>query len=187
MHYILFLLVALSCSSEKKLRKGFIPVPDTDGRITHDWNRDGFPETVLILPARPAEQYRELVIYRGVSEGTPREVIASNRNLIPRRARPGGTLRLQKDFSFTLSVDSSGSSRIGEIKTWRFSWRKDRFLLTGMTHEWSDKLDPNDYRNCSVDLKRGRGMKNGKLMKFPPDTIELTDLNEKFLPAICEF
>ncbi len=50
-----------------------------------------------------------------------------------------------------------------------------------------DKLDPSDHRTCDVNLKRGRGIKNGKSVKFEPLTVDLIDLNERFLPSICEF
>jgi hypothetical protein len=186
MHYILLLLL-FSCSSEKKIRGNLPLITDNDERISHDWDGDGFPETVLISPISGPGKYRELVIYRGVPEGAPREIIFRNRNLIPRRARPGGSIRLNKDFSFSITVDSSASGRTGEVIIWKISWKKGRYLLTGLVRDWTDKLDPSDHKTCDVNLKRGRGSKNGKLIKFDPLTVDLIDLNDRFIPAICEF
>lgn len=187
MHYLLLVLLTLSCSSEKKFRGTYIPSSDNDERISHDWSGDGFPETVIISPPRAADEYRELVIYRGVPEGLPRERIFSNRSLIPRRAKPGPTLRLQKDHTFHLIVDTSESGRTAEILTWKISHKRGHYLLTGLVRDWSDKLDPTDHKTCDVDLENGRGLKNGKRVKFPPLSVDLIDLNERFIPSICEF
>ncbi len=187
MHYILILLLALSCSSEKKIRGNLTAIHDNDERISHDWNGDGFPETVLITPISGTGDYRELVIYRGVPDGSPREILFKNRNLISRRARPGGSLKLHKDFSFSIVVDATASGRTGEVFVWTFSWKKGRYLLTALVHEWTDKLDPSDHKTCDVNLRIGRGTKNGKPVKFDPFTVDLIDLNERFIPSICEF
>lgn len=164
-----------------------MPSSDNEERISHDWNGDGFPETVLISPVSGGGEYRELVIYRGVPAGSPREKLFSNKSLVPRRARPGATLRLRKDHSFLLTVDSSGSGRDSEVITWKISWKNGRYLLTGIIRDWSDKLDPHDHKSCDVDLRAGRGKKNGKYVKFPPLSVDLIDLNERFIPSICEF
>ncbi len=187
MHYFLLFILLASCSTEKKSRGKNVPSTDNEERISHDWNGDGFPETVMITPVSSGGEYRELVIYRGVPDGSPREKIFSNRSLVPRRARPGATLKLQKNHSFYLTVDSSGSGRDSDVITWKISWKKGRYLLTGIVRDWADKLDPNDHKSCDVDLRAGRGKKNGKHVKFVPLSVDLIDLNERFIPAICEF
>lgn len=187
MHYLFLFLLFVSCSTEKKFRGKYVPSTDNDERISHDWDKDGYPESVTISPISGPGEYRELAIYRGAPEGIPKERIFSNRSLIPKRARPGGVLKLQKDHSFHLTVDASASGRIGEVITWKISWKRNRYLLTGMVRDWTDKLDPHDHKTCDVDLQTGRGKKNGKLVKFKPLTVDLIDLNEKFLPSICEF
>lgn len=187
MHYLFLLTLLISCSSDKKFRGKYIPSTDNDERISHDWDKDGYPETVNISPISGPGEYRELTIFRGVPEGMPKEKLFSNRSLIPKRALPGGILRLQKNTSFHLIVDASASGRIGEVITWKISWKKNRYLLTGMVRDWTDKLDPHDHKTCDVDLQTGRGKRNGKRVKFKPLTVDLIDLNEKFLPSICEF
>ena len=187
MHYLLIIFLLTSCSTEKKSRSTFVAVTDNEERISHDWNGDGFPETVMISPVSSGGEYRELLIYRGVPDGSPREKIFSNRSLIPRRARPGASLRLNKDNSFSLTVDSSGSGRDSEVIIWKISWKKGRYLLTGIVRDWADKLDPHDHKNCDVDLRAGRGKKNGKYVKFEPLAVDLIDLNERFIPSVCEF
>lgn len=184
---ILFLILSVSCSSEKKLRAEMTAYPDNDERISHDWNGDGIPEVVQIQPIRSGGEYRELAIYLGVLGDNPRELVFSNRHLIPRRAKPGAKLRLQRDSSFHLTVDSSASGRIAEVLVWKIQYRKGRYVLTGLTRDVFDKLDPNDHKSCNVDLKSGRGKKNGKPVKFEPLSVDLIDLNERFIPAICEF
>jgi hypothetical protein len=187
MRIILVLLLLVSCSTEKKSRKVGPVANDNDERVSHDWNKDGYPETIIITPYHIGEEYRELAIYRGVPEGMASEKIFSNRSLIPARARPGGKLRLQKDHSVFLTVDSSGSGRTQEVITWKINWKRGRYLITGVTRDWSDKLDPNDHQSCDLDLRGGRGFRNGKPLKFEPFTIDLIDLNERFVPAACEF
>lgn len=187
MRFLLLSLILLSCSSEKKLRRKYVPSTDNEERITYDWSGDGNPETVILSPALGPGQYRDIVIYRGVMEGESKEIIFTNRNLIPRRARPGATLKLRRDRSFHITVDSSGSGRTSEVVTWKISWKRGRYLLTGYSRDWIDKLDPHDHRTCDVDLRSGRGKRNGKPVKFKPFTVDLIDLNDKFLPSICDF
>jgi hypothetical protein len=187
MYYLFFILLFVSCSTEKKSRGSMASLPDNEERISHDWSGDGFPETVMISPFHSGGEYRELIIFRGVPDGHPREKIFSNSSLIPRRAIPGAILKLRKDHSFSLTVDSSGSGRDSDVITWKISWKKGRFLLTGMSRDWQDKLDPHDYKTCEVDLRSGRGKKNGKYVKFEPIAVDLIDLNERFIPSVCEF
>jgi hypothetical protein len=71
--------------------------------------------------------------------------------------------------------------------TWKISWKRGRFIVTGITRDWTDKLDPNDHKSCDVDLHSGRGLRNGKTVKFSPVTIELIDLNEQIIPEVCQF
>ncbi|MES2527417.1 MAG: hypothetical protein V4598_10025 [Bdellovibrionota bacterium] len=187
MHYFLLLLLVASCSTEKKYRTSYAPSLDNEERISHDWNGDGYPEIVMITPVSSGGEYRELRVYRGVPDGANREIIFTNRSLVPRRAKPGATLKLQKDHSFYLTVDSSGSGRDSDVITWKISWKQGRYLLTGIVRDWQDKLDPHDHKSCDVDLRVGRGKKNGKHVKFVPLSVDLIDLNERFIPAICEF
>lgn len=182
----LFLILVLSCSSEKKLRGKTIQLPDNEERISYDWNGDGIPETVLIAPINGPEEYRELLVIKGVLEGMPKEKIISNRSLISRRAKPGPTLRLQRNKTFHLTVDSSEIGRTSEVITWKFTWRKGKFFLTGYVRDWSDKLDPHDHRTCDIDLQTGRGKKDGRPVKFQPLRVDIIDINERFLPTICE-
>lgn len=185
MRFILVLLL-LSCSSEKKLRGNYAPLPDNEERISHDWTGDGIPETVLIAPVDGPEEYRELMVMKGVLVGATKEKLISNRSLVSRRARPGPTLLLQRNKSFHLIVDSSEVGRTSEVITWKFSWRRGKFFLTGYVRDWSDKLDPHDHRTCDIDLETGRGKKNGRAVRFDPLKVDLIDINERFVPAVCE-
>jgi hypothetical protein len=185
-HLFIFLLI-LSCSSEKKSRGIYTRSTDNEERITFDWNGDGLLETVQISPVGSARKFRELDIFLGVLPGVPKEKFLWNKNLIPAKSKPGATLRLTKDHSFLLIVDSSGSGRTGEVITRKISWKKGRFVLTGYIRDWSDKLDPSDHRHCELDLRNGRGTLNGKHVKFEPYTVDLLELNDKFIPPICEF
>ena len=187
MQILILLLLLISCSSDKKLRGNYMQLPDNDERISHDWSGDGIPETILISPLSGPGEYRELMVMRGVLEGMPKEKMISNRSLVSRRARPGPTLRLQKNKTFHLIVDSSEVGRTSEVLTWKFTWRKGKFFLTGFVRDWTDKLDPNDHRTCDIDLPNGRGKKNGRPVKFEPLRVDLLDINERFLPSICEF
>ncbi len=187
MRLLLIITLLISCSSEKKTRGRLAPETDNPERIVHDWNGDGYPETILIMPAYSPSEYRELVVFRGKPEGISGEKIFSNRNLIPHRARPGSNLKLQRDFSFHITTDSSASGRTGEVIVWKIQWRNNRFVLTGLSRDWVDKLDPHDHNSCNVDLRRGRGKKNGKNIRFRPLVVDLIDLNERFIPEICEF
>ncbi len=183
----LIVLLSAACSSEKKLRGQMTSFPDNDERISHDWNGDGIPEVIQIQPIRGGGEYRELAVYLGVLGDSPKELVFSNRHLIPRRAKPGAKLRMQRDSSFHLTVDASASGRIAEVLVWKINYRKGRYVLTGITRDLYDKLDPNDHKSCNVDLKNGRGMKNGRPVKFEPLSVDLLDLNERFIPTICEF
>lgn len=187
MQILIFLFLFVSCSTETKLRGRVAELPDNDHRITHDWNGDGFPEMILVSPIAGPEEYRELSVLKGGPDGMPMEKLISNRSLISRRARPGPSLRLEKNKNFVLTVDSSEVGRTSEIQTWKFTWRQGRFKLVGFIRDWSDKLDPHDHRTCDVDLQAGRGIKNGRPVKFDPLKVDLLDINERFLPSICEF
>lgn len=184
--FFIFFLV-WGCSSDKKLRSTEVALRDNDERLSFDWDGDGSPEVVTIGSVRGPGEYRELVITEGAPEGERSKRLLINRNLIPRKARPGASIRLQRDKSFVLTVDSSESGRASEVLVWRVQWRKKRFLVTGLTREWTDKLDPRDHRSCVVNLLEGRGKRNGKPVKFPSLLVELNDLNAKFLPDVCDF
>jgi hypothetical protein len=119
--------------------------------------------------------------------GLPKEKILSNRNIIPTRARPGGKLRLLKDRSVLITIDSSASGRTHDVLAWKFRWKLGRFIVTDFTREWMDKLDPRDQKNCELDLRNGRGKLNGKPVKFDPVKVDLVELNREYIPSVCDF
>lgn len=182
------LLLLASCSSEKKSdKKKILVVKDTDVLVGHDWDSDGLQETIQLAPIRETEQFRELVVFQGTPEGMPKQRILSNRNIVPTRARPGGKLRLLKDKSVLLTIDSSASGRNQDVLTWKFRWKDGGFIVTDLTRDWMDKLDPRDRKSCEVDLRKGKGTLNGKPVKFEPVKVELLDLNREYVPSVCDF
>lgn len=151
-----------------------------------DWNDDGTMDRAILVDNGDAAA--DLFVY--LSDGDNGLKLAAYAPGLVFSGSMAGTLAdLQLSPQGGLQVHSEngavGRDRWDQVLT--LAWRKDQFVVAGVTYGAVDTLDPTAGGNCDINLLTGKGTSNDKAVNGAPVTIPVAKWTDDSLPAACQF
>lgn len=178
------LLLLVSCSMTRGLDPGRLPSADElvlEREISYDFNEDGIDDKVEILDPLPNSEFHRLKITLSGEKGL------ENTKLVYAFSNPGASLELLHNGSFKVIIDHSGAGRSASLREYTISYRKKRFILSGVTVSEYDRIDPELGGSCDINLLTGFGERNNHSIKIHGKRIGLSKVDFNWLPKECRF
>jgi len=169
-----------------------------------DWNQDAAPDAVWLT--RGSEHSADVHIRMGGADG-PHPVLT-----IPGAVYFGSWigqapgLEALTDTSFAMTSEQTGHGPTPWMARVTVAFRNGGLMVTGYSHDYYDRLDPEHWGSCDVNLLTGevrlsQGPGTGEIrdsdtpldapetqqtLHFAPAPFALTDLTDGYFPTACE-
>jgi hypothetical protein len=162
--------------------------------VTMDFNDDGVPDRAqLLLPEDESASDAELWLYLSPpatnSERQPQAVklVVHKRNAAWVGQAWGTMPELRVNSQGSLVVvsqnDAVGRDRFRQEVV--VAYRKDEFVVVGLTYATRDTLDPSASVSCDVNFLTGKRVRNGKTTSLRPAALHLAAWTEDLPSQYC--
>jgi hypothetical protein len=160
--------------------------------VTADWNGDGGFDRAVLVEADSDDDDDEANLYIYLSNtdknGETQRVLALQKKNAAWRGSMWGTqpsLHVTDKGALLLKSanDSVGRSRWSQVLT--IVYRKNEFVVAGVTFNSRDTLDPKATSTCDLNLLSGQGVLNGNKIPVATPSAKLIDWNDDGPPKEC--
>ena len=168
------------------------PGPATPlAEITLDLNGDGVLDRAMLMAAEDEPAALQLVLGRRSGSGVAFDAPVIKPDLVFNGAMAGQQASLEAGRGGSLRVLSlnEGIGRNKWTQTLTIAFRKDRFVVAGLTYATYDTLDLDDPASnytCDVNFLTGRALRNGKPHAGKVSPMTLADFDPEQLPKACQ-
>jgi hypothetical protein len=168
------------------------PGPATPlAEITLDLNGDGVLDRAMLMAAEDEPAALHLVLGRRSGSGVAFDAPVIKPDLVFNGAMAGQQASLEAGRGGSLRVLSlnEGIGRNKWTQTLTIAFRKDRFVVAGLTYATYDTLDlddPSSNYTCDVNFLTGRALRNGKPYAGKVSPMTLADFDPEQLPKACQ-
>lgn len=181
-------IVALSIFLSLVAFQPTLAADDIVAVLTGDWNNDEKQDAVILAAPQSDEEDSALRIY--LAEGPGKLELKEN---VPNFVWGAWTMYGQMPGLKALQRGSfavtSGNAAIGRNR-WEqaitIAYRDGQFLVAGYTYNDYDTLDPNNTTNCDLNLLSGRGVVNGKSVRFSSGRTSVANWKSETGYNICD-
>ncbi|MEM7302516.1 MAG: hypothetical protein AAF468_15665 [Pseudomonadota bacterium] len=157
---------------------------------TGDWNKDGEPDTAMLV-APPQDGDDMGVMFLLGERYTGRQVMHSFApskiwgNVVTAGQVPKVVALKNGSIAVTSENAAIGRNRWQQQLT--IAFRDNRFVVAGFTHSYYDTLNNDDIGNCDLNMLSGRGKVNDKAVRFKRSSVELTNWKDSLGISVCGF
>ncbi|WP_417807975.1 hypothetical protein [Thioclava sp.] len=161
---------------------------DLVAALSGDWNGDGQPDAALITQAEGGDA--GLSLYLGDPVFGLKRVV-DRPHVIFSGPMGGQTPALLpgSSSSFKLHQEQIGIGRTPWESTLSIAWRNGQFVLAGYSYQFYDRINPEHYGSCDVNLLAGNHelTLDGKTQKGRQDAraFPISQLDADYMPKIC--
>ena len=162
--------------------------------ISGDWNGDDELDAATITV--DAEGITEFILYRGDSiDGLRPEITLHDVFWAGTMAGTLPAFQPRSDTSFAIQTQQTAIGRSPWVQHLTIAYRNGAFVVAGYDYDTYDRIDPDHFGNCSVNLLTGRyelrvnpegpAPEYARSGETTARAIPLAELNASFTPDVC--